>query len=63
MGGKITKQLGLQIFRIDVDKNTIYVKGSIPGKAGTVIKIRDTLIKSKIEKNLELVHYPTFVEQ
>lgn len=52
MGGNISKQIGMQVFRIDVDKNIIYVKGSVPGKNGSVVKIRDTLAKSKIEKNL-----------
>ena len=63
MGNRITTQTGLQIFKIDVDKNLLYVKGSIPGKAGSIIKIRDTLNSDKLEKNLELVHYPTFVEE
>lgn len=63
MGGKITVQTGLTVFKIDVDKNLLYLKGSVPGKAGTIVKIRDTLNLDKIEKNLDLVHYPTFVEE
>ena len=63
MGGINSKQLGLQVFRVDVDKNIIYVRGSIPGKAGTVVKVRDPMVRSKGERNLELVHYPTFVEE
>ncbi|MCL4112620.1 UNVERIFIED_CONTAM: hypothetical protein GTU68_051535 [Idotea baltica] len=61
MGGKTTTQKGLQIFKIDVNKNIIYVKGSIPGKPGVVVKIKDTLIPSKLVKNLDLVEYPTFI--
>lgn len=61
MGGKMTKHIGLQVFKIDVDKNIIYLKGSVPGKPGSVVKVRDTLAGKKIEKNLDLVHYPTFV--
>lgn len=52
MGNKIAVQTGLTVFKIDVDKNILYIKGSIPGKAGTIVKIRDTLNLPKIEKNL-----------
>lgn len=63
MGNKVTTQTGLQVFKIDVDKNLLFIKGSIPGKAGSIIKIRDTLNSDKLEKNMELVHYPTFIEE
>lgn len=53
----------MTIFKIDVDKNILYIKGSIPGKAGTIVKIWDTLLCDKAEKNLQLSHFPTFVEQ
>lgn len=63
MGQKISVQRGMTIFKIDVDKNILYIKGSIPGKAGTIVKIWDTLLSDKAEKNLQLSHFPTFVEQ
>ena len=63
MGHKITVQSGLAVFKIDVDKNLLFLKGSVPGKPGTIVKIRDTLNLDKLEKNLDLVHYTTFVEQ
>lgn len=52
MGGKMRTQMGLQVFKIDVDKNIVYLKGSVPGKPGTIIKLRDTSIPQKIESNL-----------
>lgn len=63
MGGKMDVQRGLAIFKIDVDKNLLYLKGSVPGKAGTIVKIRDTLLFDKAEDNLEWVHFPTFVQE
>ena len=63
MGGKPTNQVGLQVFKIDVPRNIIYLKGSVPGKPGTIIKITDTCAMSKLEKNMDLVHFPTFVEK
>lgn len=52
MGQKVSVQRGMTIFKIDVDKNILYIKGSIPGKAGTILKIWDTLLLDKAEKNL-----------
>ena len=63
MGQRVSVQRGMTIFRIDVDKNLLYIKGSIPGKAGTVLRIWDTLLFDKAEDNLRFAHFPTFVEQ
>jgi large subunit ribosomal protein L3 len=63
MGNKMDTQNGLAVFKIDVDRNLLYIRGSIPGKAGTIVRVRDTLVKKKSEKNLDLCHYPTFVEK
>jgi large subunit ribosomal protein L3 len=52
MGNKIAVQTGLTVFKIDVDKNILYLKGSVPGKSGTIVKLRDTLNLDKLEKNL-----------
>jgi large subunit ribosomal protein L3 len=48
MGNKIAVQSGLTVFKIDIDKNLLYLKGSVPGKPGTVVKIRDTLNLDKV---------------
>jgi large subunit ribosomal protein L3 len=53
----------MTIFKIDVEKNLLYIKGSVPGKAGSVLKISDTLLFDKAEGNLEYCHFPTFVEE
>lgn len=41
-GGNISAQKCMKVFKIDVDRNIMYIKGSLPGKAGTILKIRDT---------------------
>lgn len=43
MGGKISTQKSMVVFKIDVERNIMYIKGSLPGKAGTILKIRDTI--------------------
>lgn len=47
MGGKTDVQRGLPIFKIDVDKNLLYIRGTVPGKAGTIVKVRDTFLFDK----------------
>lgn len=42
MGGKNRFSSSLRVFKIDTDRNIIYLWGSVAGKAGTVLKIRDT---------------------
>ena len=49
MGGKVRVQSGLQVFKVDVNKNLVYLKGSVPGKAGTIIRLRDTILLNKAE--------------
>ena len=48
MGGKINKQVGLQIVRINYKYNVLYVKGhNIPGEPGEMIKVFDTKVTGK----------------
>lgn len=58
-----TIQYCVKIFKIDVEKNILYLYGSVPGKAGTPIRIRDTTRYFPHQENMDIGHYPTFVEQ
>ena len=42
MGGKRITQPGLQIHKIDPEKNLIYVRGAVPGHKGNYVRITDT---------------------
>ena len=33
----------LQIVKVDLDKNVILVKGSVPGNKGAILKIKDSV--------------------
>jgi len=35
------------------------LKGSVPGKAGSILYLRDSI--KKADKNLDLLNYPTFI--
>jgi len=39
-GGKKVTTRGLEILKIDIDQNLLVVKGSVPGKPGTLLNIR-----------------------
>jgi len=40
MGGKKVTTRGLEILKIDIDHNLLVVKGSVPGKPGSLLNIR-----------------------
>lgn len=43
---KVTVQ-NLEVVRVDLDKNAILIKGSVPGNKGSILKIRKTVKASK----------------
>ncbi|KAF4148646.1 Ribosomal protein L3 [Phytophthora infestans] len=57
MGGNRVTRDNLWIAKIDVDRNLIYVKGSVPGNNGGIVRVTDAR-KKKPESPLP---YPTFV--
>ncbi|CAI5705956.1 unnamed protein product [Peronospora farinosa] len=57
MGGNRVTRDNLWIAKIDVERNLIYVKGSVPGNNGGIVRVTDAR-KKKLEAPLP---YPTFV--
>lgn len=41
MGGDRITQDGMVVYKIDIKNNLVYVKGSVPGKPGTLIRLSD----------------------
>lgn len=41
MGGDRVTQDGMLVYKIDIKNNLIYVKGSVPGKPGTLVRLSD----------------------
>lgn len=61
MGGEQRTAEALQIFKIDVKRNLVYVRGSVPGKTGTVLKMRDCFrVKSNPFPEDMTVPFPTW---
>ena len=40
MGGKRVTQRGLEVFRVDVDRNLLMVRGSVPGPRNGTVEVR-----------------------
>ena len=47
MGAETVTIQNLQVIRVDLDKNVILVKGSVPGAKGAILKIKDAVRASK----------------
>jgi large subunit ribosomal protein L3 len=46
MGSQTITIQNLEVVRVDLDKNVILVKGSVPGAKGAILKLK-TSVKSK----------------
>ncbi|TDH70991.1 hypothetical protein CCR75_005300 [Bremia lactucae] len=57
MGGKRVTRDNLWIAKIDVDRNLLYVKGSVPGNNGGIVRVTDA--RKKIAETP--LPYPTFM--
>src|SRR5574344_2445116 len=47
MGVETVTVQNLEVIRVDLDKNVILVKGSVPGNKGAILKIKDAVKASK----------------
>lgn len=61
MGTEMTTVQNLKVFKIDTERSLIYVKGNVPGKEGTVVKIKDASKKIEFNYFNNYLNYPTFI--
>ena len=40
MGGKRVTQRGLEVFRVDADRNLLMLRGSVPGPKNGTVEVR-----------------------
>lgn len=59
MGNKETIVRRLQVYRIDAERSLLYLKGSVAGPRGRMVKVSDCLFNWK--DNVGLLNYPTFI--
>jgi len=60
MGGRTRTVQSAYVYKVDTERNLVYVKGQVPGNAGTAVKIRDSLRKPPALDGSE-VPFPTAV--
>ena len=59
MGNEKKTSQHLIVFRIDHERNLLFVKGSVPGNVKALLSVQDSLKKNQQDK----VHYPTFTPE
>ena len=59
MGNKEATVRKLQVYKIDNERSLVYLKGSVPGTAGRLVKISDSFFHWEMNKGL--LNHPTFV--
>lgn len=56
MGGRNVTVQGLQVYKIDLKRDLVYIKGAVPGTAGTYVRLADSIKAAPPSP----VPYPTF---
>ena len=47
------------VYKVDPERNLLWIKGQVPGKAGNFVRVKDALFKSPADQGLE-VPYPAW---
>uniref|UniRef100_A0A8B9JF14 Large ribosomal subunit protein uL3m n=1 Tax=Astyanax mexicanus TaxID=7994 RepID=A0A8B9JF14_ASTMX len=59
MGNVYNTEFGLKVWRVNTKDNILYVNGSVPGHRNCLVKVRDTILPHRLEKNRN-PPFPTF---
>jgi hypothetical protein len=60
-GGENNTKQNIRVYKVDHDKNLLFVIGSIPGNNKSIVLIKDAA--KKIESQFGMLPYPTFIEE
>jgi large subunit ribosomal protein L3 len=60
MGGKQITAQSLLVFRVDPVQNLIFVRGSVPGKRGTYVRVKDAVLARTRRFIAEKIPLPTW---
>lgn len=61
MGGHPRVVRNLRVYRIDYERNLVFLRGSVPGKKNDFVEISDSFFKK--EENESMLNHPTFIPQ
>lgn len=59
MGFRKTTSQSLQVFKIDVERSLIFIRGHVPGNPGSLVELKDAV--KKLNQNEQFLNFPTFV--
>ncbi|XP_055076443.2 large ribosomal subunit protein uL3m isoform X2 [Misgurnus anguillicaudatus] len=59
MGNVYDTTHGLKVWRVNTKYNVLYVNGSVPGHRNCMVKVRDSILPNRLEKNKN-PPFPTF---
>jgi len=60
LGGENNTKQNIRVFKIDYDRNLLFVVGSIPGNKKSLVLIKDAYRKQ--ESQFKMLLFPTFIE-
>lgn len=60
LGGENNTKQNIRVFKIDYDRNLLFVVGSVPGNNNSLVVIKDAI--KKHEAQFKMLPFPTFVE-
>jgi hypothetical protein len=59
LGGENNTKQNIRVYKIDYDRNLLFVVGSIPGNKKSLVMIKDA--DRKQETQFQILYYPTFI--
>lgn len=60
MGGKQITQQSMLVFRVDPEKNLIFIRGSVAGKKGTYVRVKDAIMAQTRRFIADKIPVPTW---
>jgi len=61
MGNKRRTMLNLRVFKVDPEHNLLYLKGTVAGGTGSIVKLRDAKVLQKGKRIDTPLPFPTFL--
>lgn len=60
LGGENNTKQNIRVFKIDYERNLLFVIGSVPGNNKSLVLIKDAIKKQ--ETQFKMLPFPTFIE-
>lgn len=61
LGGESNTKQNIRVYKIDYERNLLFVVGSVPGNNKSLVVVKDAVKKN--EAQFGMLPYPTFIEE